>query len=252
MQKQIALTVNGLDADDGHVRLPELTKELQLLGSGLKKLDLALSGADEPSTIFRVIKLSHNSPTEVTLGAFPADPAAVLDRSGQLVDEFIDRLSAIARGESPRDGIDQGWLEDIKAMAEMAGKRVGAVTLLGAETVVEFTRTFVKRLEKALAPESSYPGFVRGMLEAINIHENANTFQIYPDVGPKKVRCVFPADLTAQAVQGVNRFVEVRGTLQYRAFAPHPYSVAVTEIDVLPDESELPTLFDLAGLMGRG
>jgi hypothetical protein len=85
------------------------------------------------------------------------------------------------------------------------------------------------------------------MLEQINIHLGANTFHIYPQIGPRKVTCHFPVGLYDDAVAAVGKRVGVSGTLRYRSGANFPHQIAVSGIDVFPPEYELPDWDDIRG-----
>jgi hypothetical protein len=85
------------------------------------------------------------------------------------------------------------------------------------------------------------------MLEQINLHHGANTFHVYPDVGPKKITCHFPAFLYDDAVAAVGRRVHVFGELKYRAGAPFAHQIAVSSIDSFEPDNNLPDWEDLRG-----
>ena len=72
-------------------------------------------------------------------------------------------------------------------------------------------------------------------------------WHIYPEIGPRKLTCYFPAKLYDDAVSAVGRKVEITGTLQYRARADWPHMITVREIEAFPPESELPDWDDLRG-----
>ena len=85
------------------------------------------------------------------------------------------------------------------------------------------------------------------MLEQINIHLGANTFYIYPDIGPKEITCRFPNRLFDDAVSAVGKRVEVFGTLQYRVGVPFPHLIEVDNVEAFPPDYELPDWDDLRG-----
>ena len=99
-----------------------------------------------------------------------------------------------------------------------------------------------------LAPEETSLGYVEGRLEAINLHDDANVFYIYPIVGPTKIRCGFPSELRDEAVRALDHEVRVQGTLCYKSRASFPYRIDAEALTVIPDESELPSLMDLRGI----
>lgn len=97
-------------------------------------------------------------------------------------------------------------------------------------------------------PEESFEGSVKGRLEAINLHDDKNTFRIYPVAGPSRVTCHFPEDLRDQAVAAVDRNVIVYGELKYKANAPFPDEIEVEKIEILPPDEDLPALMELRGV----
>lgn len=132
-------------------------------------------------------------------------------------------------------------------MARPVGKTVKYAALEFQGTTFELTPKVAERIDKALEVEEECDGTLDGMLEQINIHLGANTFHIYPQIGPKKVTCNFPNRLYDDAVSAVGRKVEVSGLLKYRSGAQFPHQIAVTGIDVFPNETELPDWDDLRG-----
>ena len=108
---------------------------------------------------------------------------------------------------------------------------------------------FKKIMSHALAPEEFSKGFIRGMLEYINIHQGKNVFRIYPDIGPVKISCHFSDKLMDAAITAVGKFVEVKGELKYKAVSQDPHEISVEEIEVMPEENALPSLYDLRGLV---
>jgi hypothetical protein len=138
-------------------------------------------------------------------------------------------------------------LEDIKGLAAPIGKSVKNTTLVFNSSVVDLTPKIAHQLEDALAVEDECEGSLEGDLDQINVHQGANTFHIYPLIGPNRVTCHFPTKLFDDAVAAVGRRIEVCGTLKYRSRAPFPHQIDVTGIEVLPADNELPDWEDLRG-----
>ena len=86
------------------------------------------------------------------------------------------------------------------------------------------------------------------MLEQINIHDGANVFSIYPEIGPSRVQCHFGPSLFDKAISAVGERVSVSGTFKYKPEENFPYAVDVDDIDIYPREDELPTFDDLRGI----
>lgn len=244
-ENHITLTLEGLPEDGGHVRLSDFIRELQLLQGALTKTDRAVSPENRASTNFRVVDLSHSSPARVVLAAFPKRNMPDVRRL--VIGNIIAALVQIQNSEVP-DHLSAEILEDLHGMALPVGERLARVALAAGEREVSFTPEFRNVVADMLAPQQVSQGFIRGKLEAINLHGAANVFKIYPRVGPSKVTCHFPSNLLQSAIEAINSYVEVRGTLQYRSRDQYPYAVQVEQIAALLSDESAPSLDDLFGV----
>lgn len=238
---RITLVLEGVPEAEGRIRLNTFVAELQNLSAIIAKI--AREEKDGlPPAVFEVDELSYNSPLKVVLSPRPSDHVV-----GQLVlDRFESIAEAVTTGAS-LDAIDSELLEDIRALAKPVGSSFKYATLYINDNQFELTDEVTRRVDAALAVDDECQGFIEGMLEQINIHHGANTFHIYPEVGPRKVTCHFPSALLDDAVFAVGRRVEVTGTLKYRRGADFPYYIAVASIEAFPPDDELPTWEDLRG-----
>jgi hypothetical protein len=103
-------------------------------------------------------------------------------------------------------------------------------------------------IDKILGTDITSAGSLTGFLEAVNVHKE-NKFFIYPPVGPKKVECVFKHDELFEKVrEGIEKYVNVVGTLFYKSKGLHPYKIRVEKIEIYPPENKLPSLMSLRGI----
>lgn len=241
---RITLIIEGLPEDDGQVRLAAFMSQLQSLSATISRLDREMNNG-RVTTYFRIVELSYKSPINVVIEPQPLRPGPAF--TGHLVIESLVRIAQTLEAEDNLTDIDADVLEDIRALARPVGRTVKNATLIFNDHHLELTETLGIKIDKALAVEEESEGALDGMLDQINVHLGANTFHIYPVIGPRKVTCHFPARLFDDAVSAVGRRVEVTGTLRYRAGANFPHQVAVAEIEVFPPDHELPTWDDLRG-----
>jgi len=89
---------------------------------------------------------------------------------------------------------------------------------------------------------------MNGTLELFNINKNNNLFNLYPVIGAQKIICDFPSSLLQKAITAMDHYVNVMGQYKYKSGHSYPYYVNVTDIEIYPDENELPSLFDLHGI----
>jgi len=89
--------------------------------------------------------------------------------------------------------------------------------------------------------------FIRGRLEAINVHRSANIFKLYPRIGPTKLTGHFPESLRERIGLSLGKDVIARGKLKYRANEPHAYAIDVESVEIMPEPETLPSFYDLLG-----
>ena len=108
---------------------------------------------------------------------------------------------------------------------------------------------FREKLGNARRLEEKMIGTIDGKLEQINIHNNANTFRIYPSLpAASSISCKFSQELLEHVQGALGYFVSVSGECFYRPDAPFPYKIKVQEMRVLPPSSALPSLIELRGI----
>lgn len=240
---RIELVIEGLPEKEGKVLLSTLMSQIQSLSTILNRLDRDV-GDGKSGSAFEVVSLSYASPYKI---AVEPKPVPNKDFTGVLVVAALDRVSSALISEESLDQFDSDVLEPIRALAKPVGKAVKNVTLRVDQTIVDMNAGIVARINEALAVEDECAGFIEGMLEQINLHSGANTFHIFPEIGPKKVSCHFPPALIDEAVAAVGRRVEVTGMLKYRAGVAFPHEIAVTGVEACPPDAELADWEDLLG-----
>jgi hypothetical protein len=243
--KHFTVSIDGLPSEEGHVRIDDFTRQLLLFSAAIKHYDLQITGHREPSTYLRIIALSHRSPATVTVEARPYHED--FDSAGAVARGFFSVLYSIDKTSKLTEPVDPTVLESVRDLSRSVGRKIKGLSIEYENNVVMLDSVFEKKVRVLLEPVETFPGSFRGVLEAINIHEDANVFRIYPDIGPTKITCRFPNELRAGAVAAVSHFVEVRGVLKYRAHSRFPHEMDVSELIAFPDEKELPSLHDLRG-----
>jgi hypothetical protein len=241
----LRLVVEGIEVTGLRILLSDFQRQLRLLLSVLNETDRHITGRSAPSTLYRIVDLSHESPATVAIEALPYDPGH--DVSAQVVARFMGIVSSIDADGSLPESVPTSILAALREMAVPVGRTLARVSVESNARSVSLNRAFRLSLDRLLLPEETFPGSIRGMLEAINVHEGANVMRVYPDVGPSKVSCHFGAELQDAAISGVGKFVQVTGTLVYKAAAPYPHKINVDALQVFPESHELPTLTELRG-----
>jgi hypothetical protein len=198
---------------------------------------------------WRLAELSYASPAMIAADSTD-DPAALLhgvildgvealEQAGriptELSDDAMEQISALGalRGHGGILGIE------LQAMNGRPGQ--------GAR-VARVTQRSVATVQDALAGKFTALGSVEGRLEGINIH-GRRYFNIYEPVHGKRVRCIFPESMFAEAKDSLGFRVLVSGEVQTNARG-YPVTVTADKLRRLRDKQELPSLDDILGIEG--
>lgn len=240
---QVTLSLEGLPGNRGAVRLGDLAFELQALNALLLGLDRAVSPSRRVSTDYHVIDMRRVNPAQVTIGGTPK--AGEPDVRPVVFTRPFETIQRVDAGETT--GFDYDLLEDIKQISEPVGKRLSRAALSWNGYEANLTTELRDRIANLLEPQLISAGFIQGRIEAVNIHQAANIFKLYPRVGPTRLTGHFPEALSGQVGAALGKDVVVSGRLRYRADEPNAYAIETEAIEILPDINTLPTFNDLLG-----
>jgi len=239
----IKLTVEGMPRDNGQVRLEAFVDELTKLHSALARLDKTLSKGRR-NCHFAIIGLSYTNPTQ-TIVEPRVNPRGV-DNREQIYSEFSGLINAVERDEIPFN-VDYSLLGDIRALASPVGVKFRTARIKINGFTHELTEHLAKQIDAHLAEQEECYSTIEGMLEKINVHNDANVFTIYPDVGPTRISCNFNPELVDEAISAIRRRVAISGVARFRKQSPFPHHVDVSHIEIYGPEDELPIFEDLRG-----
>ena len=245
-RNKITFKFQGKVTEDGHVRLSEFVNRLESLYKLLHQIDLNITGEKSPTVYYQITNLSHDSPASIEIEAKP-EPKYI-DRSEAVIDKFYYGLDHMRISQQVPDGFPYEVLDAYKAFIEHPLKQLTSFDIVRDDEQLSITDDIVYTIDKAISGEFKNEGSMSGLLEAINIHGGRNKFTIYPLAGPHRVVCHFPGSQLVEAISAINRHVSVQGTFKYRSKAFHPFEVEVKEMEVFPDDDELPSLSSLRGI----
>lgn len=246
MGRRVKIQLTGSSSDEQHVRFSDFLIQFHALKVALANVERIISGHERPSVYFRVVDLSHRSPATVTLEA----QGATLndDLSGSVVDKFFDGLRQINEEGQISKEYDRATLEAFKGLGATLRKHVTEIQFSNDSFQIAYTREMQRSINRILGPETIEAGSIAGRLDAINVHNKANKFYLYPSVGPKKVVCHFPESMVAAAIAAIQRHVEVTGSFKYKRRDCFPHEVEVDSLRVFPPIGQLPSLRSLRGI----
>jgi hypothetical protein len=244
--QRITIRLHGAVEDDGHIRLTEFIKQLEAVKAALKQTERLITKSEERSLYYKIVDLSHSSPATIVIEATPLDQNVEVKVAAETVTKFFSNLRQVKRGRVPSN-IDLPALLAYRNLGSMLEQHVSEVDIINSEQSISIDEVFKSKVTEIIGPDERVEGSMSGTLEWLNLH-NTNRFHIYPTIGPKKVDCDFPPPLRDKVIAAIARYVLVIGELRYKKLSNFPYAIDVRDIEVLPPEDELPTLYDLRGI----
>jgi hypothetical protein len=244
--KRITIRLIGSDKDGGDVRLSEFIDQLEAFRDALKQTERILSGRDQQSIYYKIVGLSHSSPAELILEGVspPRSPIS----AAKLTGGFISGLRGIRTRKKPPANSDLASLEAYKKLAAPLQRNVRRIEVFDdSRKVIPIDHVFTEKVEEIIGPDTVAFGSISGRLERVNLH-NSLTFDIYPTVGPPRVRCIFQSDLKQKVKSALDGYCTVSGKLRYKQWDQYPYRIDANDIDSHQSNDELPSLHDLRGL----
>jgi hypothetical protein len=241
---RVKLVVEGMERDEGHVRLEVFVNELQKLQAALARADKTVSDGERCS-YFAIVGLSHSSPATVELEARVLPNRQ--DWRQSTVNLLTSAIRAVERGEFTAES-DPELLADIKELAAPVGASLRTAYLVVDGASHYLTAAIATNITTFLADQEQCLTTVEGMLERVNVHDGANEFTIFPHVGANRIRCKLPQELAEKGISAIRRRVAVSGLAKYRKFAAFPHEIDAEQLEIYGLERDLPTFDDLRGI----
>lgn len=222
--KRIIIRLIGSDTD-GDVRLLDFTEELEAFSEALRQTERLLSGRDKPSIYYKIVDLRHGSPATVVIEAVRGRNAPV--SPSKVMHTFVRDLRLLRKKKTPAK-VDLPMLEAYRDLALPLQRhmRVVEVVEIPEQRVILIDSLFTQHVEEVIGPDLVSYGSISGRLERVNLH-NALRFEIYPPVGPRRVKCEFRSDQKKRVKDALDNYVTVSGRLRYKKWDKYPHAIDV-------------------------
>ena len=241
---RITLELSNAELEGTPIRLADLVSGLGAVRRALRRTDdMVKSSLAEPMD-WRIVHLSYASPVRVIVEPIPLPGYA--QHSERVVLRFFDYAERIRSGSY--DDVDARVMRAFMDLAKPVERGRLNLDIRNGSVVFTVPLGMSHGIKAALAPETTALGSVKGRLEFINLHGGKNVFRVYPIVGAPYVGCRFKKELAADAKRAIGRSVRVFGRLHYKVMEDFAHRVDAWEIDILPPDSDLPSLMNLRGI----
>lgn len=250
MDNKIKVRLRGTEQDSEHVRLSEFIKQLESVRIALKHTEHLISHSKESVINYLITDLTHSSPATVSIEAYPISESDI-DMSEAVISKFTNGIRTLVIEKKAPIDFDRSTLEAYKGLTSGLSKHIAELTIIDGVNEIPVSNEIEYVIEHAIGPDILAEGVIKGSLEAINVHSKTS-FNIYPDIGSKRVQCNFSQAMFSEVKSALRQYVVVSGMMKSKSLDPFPYEMDVKEISICPLEETLPTLWDLRGTAKNG
>jgi len=210
--------------------------------------DLSQAVTPEDNPAHWVVRVREGSAL-LAVAPAPNMPAEIV----QIILTRAERgIAALAEGNIEHSGLSDSALRHLRTLAEVAegtrGLHPVPVRVWVKKKPLPVGPTIARIVREDLRADYNDYGTIEGRLETIADRDGSLQFLIRDVMLEQKVRCYFPEELLPEVFDKFRKRVEVSGTIKYRKNGV-AVSIEVDRIDVLPDDSELPTAEDVRGIL---
>lgn len=235
------------DDPSDRVRLTSFIGQLEAFKEVLRHTERVMYGS-EGNVFYRIAELTKSSPPQITIEAIPATPHA--EAFGPAIFEgVLERLETLAAAgpDWVPSELDLPAVLAYQEFAPTTKRHISELVVRNGGDAVRLDEGFSQNVREAIGPDQLSRGEVVGSLEVVNLHARPR-FEVYPTLGEYKVVCHFPTEKKSDVIAALDRYVRVTGRLHYKRQFPHPHAVDLEEIEIFPEESELPEFERLRGI----
>ncbi len=162
---------------------------------------------------------------------------------------FVEGLASISNAAIPPRFFGSESLHALRRMSRrlqrVRGGRLG-ISDGGGTSHASIDASTLESVERLLSGGHDALGSIIGRLEAVNIHHR-RVARVYSEDWTGSVECHFDESSMAEVRAALGSRVVATGVIQ-RTATGSPTRLTLTELEILPDANELPTIDDLIGI----
>ncbi|MBX7132577.1 MAG: hypothetical protein K1X67_07885 [Fimbriimonadaceae bacterium] len=230
--EQVTIKIESHSDVAGAEMLPDVVRQLNAMIRLLTEF-----AADPLTSRVEVLNLKKGSPLVATLRVVTirsGGPSAKARRP-KPTSRPIRRLESVfsqIQGSPGKKRVDATALSVIADVAKLLRHDVAIIDT--AKETIRIDSDLVRQINARLGSVFTSEGQVTGILEGINVHTKPWSFTIYPEVGPRRIRCTFDEALLSSVQLGIKKIVRVYGRKEFVAATPWPIRMCATSVEILP------------------
>ncbi len=183
------------------------------------------------------------------LGVEPNQSASE-SKLAMIYDQAESGAVALARGDITGAGLSNKAIRHLKNLSDLTAKHRNGkgVNLWIKKKPVGIGVGIAKFVQEDWDTDYHDFGTIEGRLEAIMGAAGSLKIRVKDFLYPKAINCVVPETMIQSVLNSFRRRVEIEGRIHYRKDGT-PISIEAQVIEVLPEDSELPSAADVRGII---
>lgn len=234
-----------IDIDGPYFPFEKFHKALEHFLTILTEIERGISSTKGPGIEWSITEVRSAS-LHLTAEANLTSDDVELTRPTDVIFAFARGMETIQeRPVRPRMFSDKA-LRSAKAFSEMLDPENFAEIEFSADKWrIQITRSIAANVDELIEDYHKSYGSIEGTLVSISIATaTKQSFGIRDVLDDRVIRCYFPDHLFETARNALGKRVYVFGVIRQRTHG-HKINIQITELKVLPDQSELPSLNDI-------
>jgi hypothetical protein len=232
-----------IDIDGPYFPLEKFQKALEHFLTILSELDRCISSTGDPVLEWSISSVRNES-LHLTAEANLVSDDIELTRPSEVIFTFARGMELIQERPERPPIFSNKALRSAKAFSEMLNpENFAEIEFSTGNWRIQITRSIAANVDDLIEDFHKSYGAIEGTLVSISI-ANAQSFGIRDFLEERVIKCYFPDTLFEVARNALGKRVYVFGIIRQRTHG-QKINIQVTELKVLPDPHELPSLKDI-------
>lgn len=235
------------DVTGARIDLEQLLEAVTALLGILRDVDSESTSRAGGALTWEVTDLAGGS-AHIELLPVPKDERVQREAGSLVVKRFAHGIQAIRNGgERPPYFTNQALRYARKLTSLVREDGFEGIAIRAGGESIQMDQTVARNVDDLIEGALVSIGSVEGDLKTVSL-AGLNYFNVYDAVTGAPLRCTFPPAMIEQVRAALGRRVVVHGTFTGRPGA-EPSTLRVDDLEVVPDEFELPTVDAVRGIL---
>ena len=237
-----------LDIEGSKWSFDKCIKAQKQLATLLHEVDRTVAEQKRPAVDWVISQVQGGS-IHLTLEAIPNDKVQPRQIAEVIKVVEAGMTNIVKMPERPRYFSDKA-LDSAKNLAKLVDKDAFRIQLGINSNRIALNQHIVANVDEIIGGKYKSFGTVEGILKAIDLSRNP-LFRVYDLLTNKSVRCYFDNQSTSMDMikKSLEQRVAISGLITSREDG-EKISINVEEIEIFPQEDELPTITEMIGILG--